>query len=97
MKQPRTLDEARALYPRYAFYLSADPEGIVALDLVDDEGRLLNWQAESEARVWTMAFPVDEPEPLDVPVWPPTEQMQREAAAANPADTGIPTPIGLFD
>lgn len=96
MKQPRTLDEARALYPDDAFYIVA-AAGAVSLDMVTADGRMLGWEADSEAKVWALAFPAIEVEPVDPPVWPPTEQMQREAAAANPADTGIPAPIGLFD
>lgn len=91
MKQPRTLDEARVLYPRHAFYLNAEPGGDVWLEIVDEDGNTQAGRATTETEAWALAFPATEVEPVDPPVSPPTEQMQREAAAASP------TPIGLFD
>lgn len=98
MTPPRTLDEARTLFPACAFFISTGPDLPVSLDVVDETEATHSFQAATEAEVWTMAFPVplpDEAEPLDRPVMPPTDQMRAELEAA----TGAPAvqAIGLFD
>ncbi|MGX5775452.1 hypothetical protein [Methylorubrum zatmanii] len=61
--QPRSLDEARRLYPTLGFALYAyTPGGAVTLE-VHDAGQVFAWTAETEARAWEVAFPIDEPPP----------------------------------
>lgn len=60
--QPRSLDEARSLYPDLGFTLYAQtPRGGVTLEIIDGD-KTFAWTETSEARVWGVAFPVDEPE-----------------------------------
>lgn len=68
--QPRSLDEARRLRPDLGFSVYAiEPRGAVTLEVLDAE-KSFTFTGATEAEVWAVAFPVDEPpfvpEPSDL-------------------------------
>lgn len=86
MKQPRSLDEARSLYPDIGFTLYAmDPYGPVTLELID-KGETYSWSAATEARVWEQAFPPAELEPVDQGTFMPPEGSPARAELAAAVD-----------
>ncbi|RUP22326.1 hypothetical protein [Methylobacterium sp.] len=88
--QPRSLDEARRLYPAIGFALYAmDPKGPVTLELLDPEVSdqiPLSWTAATEARVWEQAFPPTPIEPVDQGSFMPPEGSPARAELAAAVD-----------
>lgn len=87
MKQPRTLDEARSLYPDIGFTVYAiDPYGPVTLELLDS-GETLSWSAATEAACWAVAFPPTKAEPvMQGSFMPPEGSAARAELAAAVTD-----------
>lgn len=63
--QPRSLDEARRLFPALGFALYAYAPGLpVTLEVHDDTGTVFTWKADTEAAAFAQAFPeADAPAP----------------------------------
>ncbi|MBA9068023.1 hypothetical protein FHR71_001758 [Methylobacterium sp. RAS18] len=62
--QPRTLDEARRLFPTLGFALYAYAPGLpVTLEVHDDTGTVFTWKAGTEAAAFAQAFPETDEQP----------------------------------
>jgi len=113
MQQPRSLDEARRLYPALAMFLYAQtPGGPVTLEIVDPEVSdqiPLSWTAPTEREAWEKAFPATPAEPVDQGTFMPAEGSPARAelaAAVSDPTAGLAAELaaelaadagGLFD
>ena len=91
MKQPRTLDEARALYPDDAFYIVA-AAGAVNLEIVTADGDMRDFEAPTEAEAWALAFPRSSKNPAIAaprqrPPSPPSRLPSRQVQGKMPSST----------
>lgn len=88
MKQPRSLDEARSLYPDIGFTLYAmEPGGPVTLELLEegDPGeapQAIVWTAPTEREAWEKAFPPTPTEPVPQGSFMPPEGSPARAELA---------------
>lgn len=90
--QPRTLDEARRLFPALGFALYAYAPGLpVTLEVHDDTGTVFTWKADTEAAAFDQAFP-DEPAPA---VSDPSQDDPPDELPEIEADE--PAPPSVFD
>lgn len=93
--QPRSLDEARRLFPALGFALYAYTPGLPVTLEVHDGDALFSWTADTEAAAFAQAFPDEQPlaavsDPSsDSPFGPPDELPEIEADE--------PAPPSVFD
>lgn len=100
-KQPRSLDEARDLYPGHGFGVYCiDPEGPVYLEMYEPGAdKPLTWMGLSERGCWELAFPPSELEPVAAGTFMPPEasRARDELAAAFAGDEEATVTESLFD
>lgn len=99
--QPRSLDEARRLFPTLGFALYAYAPGLpVTLEVHDADGAVFTWKADTEAAAFAQAFP-DEGQPV-------CELERAPPAASDPSqdadfvelpeiEADTPAPPSVFD